>query len=251
MRVIATIGFMLLVACGSSEPAAAPLDPDALNILFIGNSLTYTNDLPGMVEALIAEAGAGPVDVRSVAYPNFGLEDHWLNGVASAAIAQGPWDYVVMQQGPSATEGRPSLLEYASRFAELIRAAGGEPALYMVWPSDARSFDWDGVLDSYATAAAALNGVFLPAGEAWRVAWETDPSFPFYGADRFHPNVNGTYLAALVIVERLAGLPPVGLARSFTTPSGAPVTIAVDTAALLQQAAAKANAQFAESPSVW
>lgn len=250
MRVIPTIGFMLLVACGSSEPAAGPLDPAALNILFIGNSLTYTNDLPGMVEALISEAGAGPVEVRSVAYPNFGLEDHWLNGTASAAIAQGPWDYVVMQQGPSATEGRPSLLEYSSRFAELIRAAGGEPALYMVWPSDARSFDWDGVLDSYATAAASVNGVFLPAGEAWRVTWETSPSFRFYGPDGFHPNLHGTYLAALVIVERLAGISPVGLARSFTTQSGVAVAIAVDTAGLLQQAAAEANARLAESPSV-
>ena len=54
-----------------------------------------------------------------------------------------------MQQGPSATEGRPSLLEYAEFFADEIRAVGAEPALYMVWPSQARSFDFEGVSDSY------------------------------------------------------------------------------------------------------
>jgi len=244
VRSLAALCFGLLISCGADPPAAPPLDPAALNILFIGNSLTYTNDLPGMVEALISEAAAGPVDVRSVAYPNFGLEDHWLHGGASAAIAQGPWDYVVMQQGPSATEGRPSLIEYSVRFAELIRAVGGEPSLYMVWPSEARSADWDGVLDSYSAAAASVDGVFLPAGEAWRVTWETSPSFPFYGPDGFHPNVNATYLAALVIVERLAGLSPAGLARSFRTEAGFSVVIPADTAALLKQAAAEVNARF-------
>jgi len=244
VRVIPTIGFMLLASCGSEGPVAGPLDPAALNILFIGNSLTYTNDLPGMVEALISEAGAGPVEVRSVAYPNFGLEDHWLNGAASAAIAQGPWDYVVLQQGPSATEGRPSLFEYSARFAELIRAVGGEPALYMVWPSIARSGDWDGVLSSYSGAADAVNGTFLPAGEAWRVAWEASSSLSLYGSDGFHPSVLGTYLAALVIVERLSGLSPVGLARNFTTKAGLTVSLPVDQATLLQQAAAETNARF-------
>src|SRR5512139_3358719 len=98
---------LALAACGlgSTGPEEEPLDPAALNILFVGNSLTYTNDLPGVVAALIDSAGLGPVAVRSVAFPNFGLEDHWVQGGALQQLGRTGWDYVVMQQGPSATEG--------------------------------------------------------------------------------------------------------------------------------------------------
>ena len=161
--------------------------PEALSLLFVGNSLTYTNDLPAMVAALLEDGGHGPVDVRASAYPNYGLQDHWVTPVTRDAIAVGGWDYVVLQQGPSATEGRPSLLEYAELFAGEIRAAGAEIALYMVWPSSARAFDFDGVSDSYATAAANVGGVLFAAGDAWRAAWDEDESLLSLRRRRFPP----------------------------------------------------------------
>lgn len=237
MRLLLQFGFALLAACGTggTEPDDA-LDPAALNILFIGNSLTYTNDLPGMVVALIDSAGLGPVTAVSVAYPDFGLEDHWLRGNARRELARQGWDVVVMQQGPSATEGRPSLLEYGERFAELIRATQAVPALFMVWPASTRPLDWDGVRESYQMAAANVGGVFLPAGEGWRAAWARDPSLALYAEDGFHPSPLGTYLAALVIVERLTGRSAVGLPRTLRTRAGVGITVSEATALLVQQA---------------
>jgi len=217
------------------------LDPNSLNILFIGNSLTFTNDLPNMVGALIDSAGHGPVDVRWETNANFGLEDHWFGGEVRPLILAGGWDFVIMQQGPSATEGRPSLLEYAKRFGEIIREGGAEPALYMVWPADDRPFDWDGVRDSYSMAADSALGLFLPAGEGWRVAWESDSTLPFYSADGFHPTVLGTYLAALVIFEQLTGETPVGLPNEFRLASGPLVIITPARAVVLQNAAHEVN----------
>jgi len=115
------------------------LDPDNLNILFIGNSLTFTNDLPNMLGALIDSADQGPVDVRWKTEPNLGLQDHWVRGEVLPMIQGGGWDFVIMQQGPSATDGRASLLEYSRRFGEAIRESGAEPALYMVWPAEMKS----------------------------------------------------------------------------------------------------------------
>jgi hypothetical protein len=142
-----------------------------------------------------------------------------------------------MQQGPSATEGRPSLLEYAERFATPIRAAGAVPALFMVWPSSAREFDWDGVRDSYRMAADRAGGLFLPAGEAWREAWKQDPTLLLYGTDGFHPSPTGTYLAALVIAERLTGRSAVGMTRELRTRAGTRISVPAGTALLLQEAA--------------
>jgi hypothetical protein len=233
---LAHLAFIAITACGGDSPQG-PLDPAATNILFVGNSLTSTNDLPGMVAALIDSAGLGPAMVRSRAYPDFGLEDHWNQGGVQKQLAEAGWDYVVMQQGPSATEGRPSLLEYAERFAIPIRTAGAEPALYMVWPAATRSFDWDGVRDSYQMAAAQAGGLFLPAGEAWREAWQRDPSLALYGADGFHPSPLGTYLAALVIAERVTGRSAVGMAREIATRQGVRLTVPAAVAQLLQESA--------------
>jgi hypothetical protein len=72
---------LMLTACSFGPNAVeAPSDPAALNVLFIGNSLTTSNDLPGIVHALIDSAGAGPAEVATVAFNNYGLQDHWVSG---------------------------------------------------------------------------------------------------------------------------------------------------------------------------
>jgi len=130
--------FVTPVAGRPGNPGAAEA---AVRVLFIGNSLTYANELPAMVEALAAAGGLKPFAHLAVAYGDFGLEDHWVKGDAHRAIARGGWDYVVLQQGPSATEGRPSLYDYSRRYAPEIRkafelfgtvvadSAGGPPAI--------------------------------------------------------------------------------------------------------------------------
>ena len=70
-----------LFACGSTSPSVLPPDND-LSILFIGNSLTYTNDLPGMVQRLVAAASGETPTVESVAFGDYSLEDHWNQGDA-------------------------------------------------------------------------------------------------------------------------------------------------------------------------
>jgi hypothetical protein len=176
-----------------------------LRVLFIGNSLTAANDLPAMVEAL-AKANGEPIGTRTVAIPNYSLEDHWNRGDAQRAIAEGGWSFVVLQQGPSALpESRVLLVEYARRFAAEAAKIHARTALFMVWPASSRAFDFDGVRLSYETAAREVGGVFLAAGEAWRTAWRSDAKLGFYGTDGFHPTKLGSYLAALVVYQGLTG----------------------------------------------
>ena len=235
------------LACGGAPAGVEELPPDAKRVLFVGNSLTYVNDLPGMVQAL-AEAAGEPLYVESVARPDHGLEEHWLGGPARPAIRHGGWDVVVLQQGPSALpESRAVLLDYARRFAGEIRAAGAAPALYAVWPSAARSGDWDRVGESYRLAAGEVDGLLFPAGEAWRAAWARDATLPLYGPDGFHPSVAGTYAAALAVVAGLTGRSPVGLPAELRLRSGARVALPPATADLLQRAAEEAIAREADT----
>ena len=147
-----------------------------------------------------------------VAVGGFSLEDHWNQGDAQRTIANGRWNFVVLQQGPSALlESRRLLVEYARRFGEVIRKTGARPALYMVWPSRDRRQDYSGVSQSYRAAAKAVNGLILPAGDAWSLVLQRRRELALYSDDGLHPTVAGTYLAALVIYQGLYDRSPIGL----------------------------------------
>jgi hypothetical protein len=192
-----------LICILTAIPAAA----DPLRILFIGNSLTGANDLPATVCRLAAASGK---DARceSVVRGGFSLADHLAEGEAAKRIREGKFDIVVLQQGPSALDSsRAELIQSARTFAKIIRAAGGRPALYAVWPSKSRSFDFANVARSYRLAAqdVDVDGLLFAAGEAWTEAWRRDRALPLYGSDDFHPSPAGSYLAALVIHRAIWG----------------------------------------------
>ena len=249
MRSLAVV--LAVASLGCSSMPAAPTTTAAnggggtgggARVLFVGNSLTEGNGLPAMVRTLARQAGE-PLTVEQVTFGGFSLEDHWNEGSARRAIARGGWRFVVLQQGPaSLPESRQNLLQWAGRFNQAIRAAGARPAFYSVWPDVTRTAFFDDVTESYRQAAAATEGVLLPAGEAWRAAWRREPALELYGEDRFHPNQRGTYLAALVVTAQLLGRSPVGLATALArAEGGAPAfTPSTSETVLLQDAAAEA-----------
>jgi hypothetical protein len=238
------------LGCLGGTPSLAPLPSGGHHVLFIGNSLTYVNDLPATVAAIAAAAG-DTIRVAMEAQPNLALIDH-LNGGSNAVprIAQGGWEFVVLQQGPTPSGiCRDSLVLWTKMFEPLIRAVGAKPALFMTWPSSGESSSFDAVRISFQEAATAVNGVFMPAGEAWRSAMRTDPTIGLYGPDGFHPSPLGTFLAALEIYERITGRDPRTLAPiAFSNGQG--LSLPETTVRALQAAAHDANVAFPASPNV-
>lgn len=195
----------LVATPGEVEPPDAPQ-----RVLFVGNSLTASWDVPGIVAAIARAAGdRPPLEVEAVVRGGYGLEDHWRDGEALRRIREGRWAWVVLQQGPSALPAsRRDLVAWTRRFAAVIRAVGARPALYAVWPSEAREADFPRVAESYRIAADRVGGLLLPAGEAWRAAWRIDPDLELRGEDRFHPTPLGSFLAAATIWAALTGGDP-------------------------------------------
>lgn len=234
LQALRTFALLSLLGCGSTAPDQGN-DRD-LRVLFIGNSLTYSHDIPAQVAGL-GEASDGPrVHASQVVFGGYSLEDHWNQGDALDSIARGGWDFVIMQQGPSTVpENRAQLVEWSIRFAERIRAAGARPAIYMIWPSNG---DFDAVARSYTDAAQAVDGMLIPAGEAFRAVARDHPEIEIFDFDRFHPSPAGAYLAALVIYGRLADRPMSGVTQR-------PVPgISTAQAGRLARAADKANWDF-------
>jgi hypothetical protein len=85
-----------------------------------------------------------------------------------------------------------------------------------------------------------VDGIFLPAGEAWRAALRRDPALPLYSPDERHPSAVGSYLAALVIAARLTGVEPSRFPARVRLANGTVVGAGAARAELLQAAAADA-----------
>jgi hypothetical protein len=200
------IAIALLASCAGGNQPLGPEPAGGYHVLFIGNSLTSTNDLPATV-AQLAGSVSDTIIVESVTRPNFAVIDHVNGGSdAIAVVKRGGWDYVVLQQGPTSQQLYRDTLILASRLLDPdVRAGGGRIAQLMAWPAEPNRGVFDGVLQSCVEAARAVEGLCFPAGEAWRAAWALDPTLPLYGPDGFHPSPLGTYLAALVVYEGITG----------------------------------------------
>jgi hypothetical protein len=233
---------LLAVACAGHAFDTTPAPGH--RVLFIGNSLTAVNDLPHTVAALAATVHDS-LAVEAVTRPNLAVIDH-VNGASNAVevIRRGKWDYVVLQQGPTSQQLYRDTLILATRLLDPdIRAAGGRTAHFMAWPASANISSFDGVLRSCLEGARAVNGICLPAGQAWRAAWAVDPTLPLYGPDGFHPSELGTYLAALVVYEGITGHSAMALpAQAYA--NGHSLDTPVNTVRLLQRIAHETVASF-------
>ena len=197
---------LALAACAGRPPGDPPPPPRIERILFIGNSLTYVNDLPGTLAAMGAGTGDS-MEVRTVAFPNMALIDHLAaDGAAVEAIRARRWDLVILQQGPTSRPIDADTLVIATRrLNALIRRRGARTALMMVWPPADRFAAFDSVAASCRRAARAVGAPCIPVGAAWRTALGDRPPAELYGSDGYHPSEAGTYLAALVLYEVVTG----------------------------------------------
>ena len=81
---VCALAVALALGCGGARAGTRHL-----HVLFVGNSLTSTNDLPATVAAFAHAVGHVEVDVKMVAPGGYALEDHWTDGVARAALDAG------------------------------------------------------------------------------------------------------------------------------------------------------------------
>ena len=227
-----------------AEPLPLPLPSGGMDVLFVGNSLTYVNDLPATVAAIGALAG-DTIRVAAAVGPDLALIDH-LNGGSDAVtqLRRGGWELVVLQQGPTpAGMCRDSLVLWAAAYAPYLRGSPTKLALLMPWTGVTHQDLFDEVRVSFEAAAVGVGGVFMPAGEAWRSVLRSSPNVSLYGGDGYHPSPTGSFLAALEIYERITGRDVRTLpAQAFV--AGRPLALPEPTIRALQNAAHDANQRF-------
>jgi hypothetical protein len=172
-------------------------------MLFIGNSFTSRNDLPGMIVQLAASMGK-LVEHRLIFAGGASLRAHWNNGAARREIAAGGYNYVVLQeQSTLPVKNAKRMHENVRLFDEVIKDAGSETLLYLTWARANAPDSQRAITDAYTSIGKELGTTVVPVGVAWEEFLRKHTTPALHDRDQSHPTLAGSYLAACVFVAVL------------------------------------------------
>lgn len=220
---------------------------DSISVLFIGNSYTYVNDLPGTLGVLATNLGK-EITIDSKTNGGYTFQNHTTDPLTYSKIHSKPWDVVVIQ-GQSQEPSFPDVqvnsqtLPYAMQLSDSIWANNfcSNVMYYMTWGRQNGDPQWSEIntfekmntrlYNAYMRMADSSDRAMVsPVGRVWSYVRENHPAINLYNADQSHPSAEGTYLAACTFYASLFRQSPVG----STYYGGLPAA----TAGILQNAAA-------------
>lgn len=191
-----------------------------VRVLFIGNSYTFSNDLPSMVSRL-SESGGVAMSASVLAPGGAWLADHARSADVRDAIADGDYDVVVLQEQSMAPAdpqiARNSTYPAAGALVERAATVGARVIFFETWAHRGGnrqvghgSFDsmQAAISATYSDLATRFAGEVAPAGQAWRAHFMSGSTIPLHADDGSHPTVAGSYLAAAVIAATISEAEP-------------------------------------------
>ncbi len=206
----------------SDSETTAPEIPEPTRILFIGNSATYYNDMPKMVEGMAIAAGKD-VEVSSITHSGYKLSEFMdENGIyydkIITTLRETKFDFVITQDHRELMIQSPLKSEIAFlKLKNLIDENGAKTILYETQAdSEGRNFKINGssvfldhsMMQYYLTKnyfyIGNKNDVEVSAaGPNYTRCTEMFPEIVLYDEDKLHPTIAGSYLAACTIYESI------------------------------------------------
>ncbi len=199
--------------------------------LFLGNSYTYVNDLPGILQSLTL-AGGNTLIKDGNLIGGYTLQAHSTNPTSLGLIRAQDWDFVVLQeqsQRPSFPQSQvqTEVYPYATLLNDSIKAHDSctVTVFYMTWGrkhGDASNCGFWPPVCTYAGMQAELRLSYMnmanqnfalvaPCGSAWWESIKRDSTLELYDTDQSHPSYAGSYLSSCVFYATMYRQSPVGL----------------------------------------
>ena len=184
--------------------------PKQLRLLFIGNSFTQRNSLPELI-AELASARDLQVSHQQISVGGASLRNHW-NGGRAEAIAEGKYDYVVLQeQSTLPVKNAKRMAENVRLFDGAIKEAGSKTVLYMTWARQHAPEAQQVIAAAYTSIGKETGALVVPVGLVWQEFLAQHETPVLHDRDQSHPTLAGSYLAACVFLTVLLKANPVGI----------------------------------------
>jgi len=226
IRILLIVGALVWLA--GTGAVARPLD-----VLFIGNSYVYVNNLPEVFARVAAGAGQESPHLTMYAPGGQTLAGACVNAVLLKILEQ-RFDVVILQeqsQIPAMAELdirlRRASLDAGRKLSNQIRSRypGTRVVLYQTWARQASAWamqpkevegcganpeEMQRRIDRWYAEAGRLTGARVaPVGDAWMANYHDAHPVMLHAADGSHPAPAGTYLAALILVGVVYDIAPV------------------------------------------
>jgi PKD repeat protein len=198
---------------------------DTTKVLFIGNSITYYNDMPQTFQA-IANSMGDTTEVTVYAPGGTGFIDHVNDVNVYNHFKTGNWDYVVLQPGsnesPGYSEPIATTLQRAKQLNDSILYYNPCAKIvyyeisYGVWGNSiADLIQYNETMDSInfnlTQLADSTQQCLAPAGEALKAAWNGNQNVMLWGGNGdIHPNAKGSYITACAFYATIFKKPSYG-----------------------------------------
>lgn len=186
-------------------PVAALQD---YQILFMGNSHSSFNGLPGLVTTLIEAGSPGTTTYQAVAPGYRFLAERIGDDVTQQLLQSRTWTHVILQAQKYSTTG---LYTYPTDAAETwIRRAklqNARPVLFPEWPRRGNTEEGQRVHDLHLEISAREPACVAPVGLAWDSAIESYPGMDLHATDGNHSNLTGALLTAYVFYQVITTQP--------------------------------------------
>lgn len=174
------------------------------NILFIGNSLTYRNDVPGMVSKLAkADGKVVKCDSYTVGGNTLGQILSTRSFYIKQMLNSKKYDYIIIQEASSSNYLEfENFLSAAKEFKRLADENGAELILYQTWAYNyetyhTRYYQQQRIIEAYDRVAQELGVRVNIVGEVFFDFTMDYPDINFYD-DLNHASLAGSYLASCV-----------------------------------------------------
>jgi len=238
MRLAATAALLLAllaapaVLWAQNKPQRVEIGQKPESILWVGNSFFYYNDsMHNHFGRLVRSAGpdAG-VRGTSVTISGAGLDWHDMdsllrpNGLGRYSIVGDneirftrpgrQYDTAIMMdcsQCPVHPQLQGVFHETVRKHSQSLVRNGVRPVLFMSWAYKDKPEMTVQLAEQYTLAANANDALVIPAGLAFAKAVAKRPEIELYQADKRHPSLAGTYLAACTVYATLFRKSPEGL----------------------------------------
>lgn len=208
---------VILTACGgggggqsSITPAPPPTASTTadISILFMGNSHTTINNVPGMVAAMVRAGKPGKVVTATEAPGSMHLDERADDAVSLALLQSQRWTYVVLQAQNYSLSGEffyPTT--GAEKLVRLSRQAGALPVLFAEWPRVGVA-ETQIIYGKYVSIAMKEPSCVAPIPQAFDLARARFPLITLHAADGNHSAPAGAFLASLVLYSTITGASP-------------------------------------------
>lgn len=232
-RLLACSLLLLAAGCATSQTKPAVRDAGIENpasAIYVGNSFFYYNNslhghvgqlinagMPGFrhraTSVTISGSGFDWHDVDSYFRPNaVGNYSFDANNNVVFNKLDKLFDVAIMMdcsQCPLHPQLKGVFKDYAKKNADTVRKHGAKPVYFMSWAYQDVPAMTQQLADEYTKAANENNAFVIPAGLAFARSIASKPDLNLYVADKRHPSLAGTYLAACVTYASLFKKSPV------------------------------------------